>query len=89
MPGIGVEFPSYVYDLYCGLYDGRASYRRMEGLERREAMEDLVDRVSVILKEVAAEHGLPWISALIGRLGLLRHARSLSHWTGWARAGEV
>ena len=40
LPGIAVEFSSYVED-------------------RRERMEELLERVSVVLKEVAAEHGLP------------------------------
>ena len=53
VPGVGVEFPSYVDDLHCGLYDERASCRRLEEVERREGMGDLVDRVSVVLKEVA------------------------------------
>ena len=57
--GVGVEFPSYVDDLHCGLYDERASCRKLEEVERREGMEDLVNRVSVVLKKVAAERGLP------------------------------
>ena len=59
VPGVGVEFPSYIDDLHCGLYDEWASSRRLEEMERQEWMEDLVDRVSVVLKEVAAERGLP------------------------------
>ena len=59
VPGVGVEFPSYVDDLHCGLYDVRASSRRLDEVERREEMGDLVDRVTVVLKEVAAERGLP------------------------------
>ena len=59
VPGVGVEFLSYVDDLYCGLYDGRASCHRLDEVERREGMGDLVDRVSVVLKEVVAERGLP------------------------------
>ena len=58
VPGVGVEFPSYVDDLHCGLYNERVSYRRIEEVERREGMGDLFDRVSVVLKEMAAEHGL-------------------------------
>ena len=45
VPRVGVEFPSYVDDLHCGLYDERASCRRMQEVERREEMGDLVDRV--------------------------------------------
>ena len=59
VPGVGVEFPSYVDDLHCGLYDERASVQRLEEVERRKGMGDLVDRVSVVLKEVAAKRGLP------------------------------
>ena len=71
MPGIGVEFPSYVYDLHCGLYDERASCHRLEEVERREGMGDLVDRVSVVLKEVAVERGLPLAEDKEERLILL------------------
>ena len=59
VPGVGVEFPSYVDDLHCGLYDERASCRRLVELERREEMGSLVNHVSVVLKEVAVERGLP------------------------------
>ena len=59
VPGVGVEFPSYIDDLHCRLYDRRVSCRGMEEVERRELMVDLVDRVSVVLKEVAAERSLP------------------------------
>ena len=30
VPGVGVEFPSYVDDLYCGLYVGRSSIGRLD-----------------------------------------------------------
>ena len=56
---MGVEFPSYVDDLHCWLYDVRASCRGMEEVEWREGIGDLVNRVSMVLKEVAAERGLP------------------------------
>ena len=58
VPGVGVEFPSYVDDLHCRLYDEWASCRRLEEVERREGMWDLVDRVSVVLKEVVPKRGL-------------------------------
>ena len=54
-----MEFPSYIDDLHCGLYDERTSFRRLDEVERREGMGDLVDRVSVVIKEVPAERGLP------------------------------
>ena len=34
VPGVGVEFPSYVDDLHCRLYDERASCRRMVEVEQ-------------------------------------------------------
>ena len=59
VPGVRVEFPSYVDDLYCGLYDERGSCRKLGEVERRQQMGDLVDWVSMVLKEVVAERGLP------------------------------
>ena len=59
VPGVGVEFPSYVDDLHCGLYDGGRAVRVGSVMDRKERMEDLLGRVSVVLKEVAAERGLP------------------------------
>ena len=59
VPGVGVEFTSYVDDLHCRLYDMQTSVRRLEVVQRWEGMGDLVDWVSVVLKEVAAERGLP------------------------------
>ena len=59
VPGVGVEFPSYVDDLHCGLYDGGRVLRGESMMDRRERMEDLLGRVSMVLKEVAAERGLP------------------------------
>ena len=57
--GVHVEFPFYVEDLHCRLYDERTTCRCMMEVERREVMGDLVNWVSVVLKEVAAERGLP------------------------------
>ena len=59
VPGVAVEFPSYVDNLHCGLYEPGRVVGRLGAVERREWMEDLLDRVSVVLKEVAAEHHLP------------------------------
>ena len=59
MPGVSVEFPSYVDDLHYGLYDGGRVGRGLNEVDRRERMEELLDRVSAVLKEVAAERGLP------------------------------
>ena len=53
---VDVQFPSYVDDLHCGLYD-----RRVAGEEeaKRERMQDLVARVQRVVAEVAAEQRLP------------------------------
>ena len=86
--GVGVEFPSYVDDLHCGLYDERASCRRLEEVERRKGMRDLVDRVSVVLKEVAVERGLPLAEDKEERLilwggGVRRGRRVVSEKVKW------
>ena len=53
---VEVQFPSYVDDLHCGLYDMRGA----EGEEvKRERMQDLVTRVQRVVAEVAAEQELP------------------------------
>ena len=59
VPGVGVEFPSYVDDLHCGLYVVARGVRGLDAVERKERVEDLLDRVSRTLKEVAGERGLP------------------------------
>ena len=59
IPGVLVEFPSYVDDLHCGLYDSRRVMKRLGEVERRERMEEQLEHVSVTLKEVARERGLP------------------------------
>ena len=59
VPGVAVEFPSYVDDLHCGLYETGRAVGRLDGEERKERMEDLLDRVSVVLKEVATDYRLP------------------------------
>lgn len=60
LPGVGVEFLSYVDDLHYGLYDVRRGARALDREDRREQMEDKVERVLVVVKEVAAEWPLPW-----------------------------
>ena len=59
IPGVGVEFPSYVDDLHCELYIGQRGVGNLDAIERRERMGDLLDRVLRTLKEVAGERGLP------------------------------
>ena len=59
IPGIVVEFPSYVDNLHCGLYDKGRATRGRDEVDRRERMEELLERVSVVLIELAAEHRLP------------------------------
>ena len=53
---VGVQFPSYVDDLHCGLYDKRAAG---EEEDMRERMQDLVTRVQRVVAEVAVEQRLP------------------------------
>ena len=53
---VDVQFPSYVDDLHCRLYDRRVA-REEEG--KRERMQDLVTRVQRVVTEVAAEQRLP------------------------------
>ena len=53
--GVGVEFPSYVDDLHCGLYVRGRSVRGLDAVGRKERMEDLLDKVSRTIKEVAGE----------------------------------
>ena len=53
---VDVQFPTYVDNLHCGLYD-----RRGAGKEevRRERMQNLVSRVQKVVAEVVAEQQLP------------------------------
>ena len=53
---VDVQFPSYVDDLHCGLYD-----RRVTGAEEAkcERMQELVARVQWVVAEVATEQRLP------------------------------
>ena len=53
---VEVQFPSYVDDLHCGLYDMRGAE---EEEAKRERMQDLVTRVQRVVAEVAAEQELP------------------------------
>ena len=53
---IDVQFPSYVDDLHCGLYDKRAVGQEEA---KRERMQDQVARVQRMVTEVATERRLP------------------------------
>ena len=53
---VEVQFPSYVDDLHCGLYDMRGAE---DEEAKRERMQDLVTRVQRVVAEVAAEQELP------------------------------
>ena len=53
---VDVQFPSYVDDLHCELYDKRAAG---EEEAKRERMQDLVAKVQRVGTEVAAERRLP------------------------------
>ena len=57
VPGVGVEFSSYVDDLHCGLYVRRRSVGGLDAVGRKERMEDLLDRVSRTITEVVGERG--------------------------------
>ena len=59
LPGLRIEFPSYVDDLHCGLYDEGVGRRGEGELDRRESMGEWLDRASVVIKEVGAEFRLP------------------------------
>ena len=56
VPGVG---PSYLDNLHWGLNNEHASCRRLEEVELRELMENLIEWVSVVRKEVAVERGHP------------------------------
>ena len=53
---ITVRFPSYMYDLHCGLYDRRAAEHE---LGKHERMQPLITRTRRVVTEVAAEFQLP------------------------------
>lgn len=59
VPRVGVKFPSYVTDLYCGHNVGRRGVGGLDAIGRKERMEDLLAKVSRTIKEVAGERGLP------------------------------
>lgn len=61
VPGVIVEFPSYIDDLYWGLHDARRIVRGLYEVEWRERMEQDLDRVSTVLKEVGMEWNLPLV----------------------------
>ena len=56
-----VDFPSYVDDLHCGISLRGGGTRRTPGdpQEARERMEDLLDRATTTIKEVAVARGVP------------------------------
>ena len=53
---VEVQFPSYVDDLHCSLYDRRVAREEEAG---RERMQNLVARVQRVVTEVAVEQRLP------------------------------
>ena len=57
---VDVQFPSYVDNLHCGLYDKRVAGEKED---KRERMQDLVTRVQRVVTEVAAEQRLPLAAA--------------------------
>lgn len=54
-----VEFSLYVNDFHCRLNDSKGGTKRMWDVEKRDQIKDLLDRGSVVLKEVAIKRGLP------------------------------
>ena len=74
LPNLRIEFPSYVDDLHCGLYDEGACVRGGRELDRRESMGEWLDRASVVIKEVGAEFRLPLAEEKEERL-ILREKR--------------
>ena len=53
---VEVQFPSYVDDLHCRLYDRRGAGEEQVKYER---MQDMIARVQRVVAEVAAEQSLP------------------------------
>ena len=54
-----VEFPSYLDDLHCGLYDSGKRDRDLMKEERRDCMFELLDRAFFLVKEVISRWDLP------------------------------
>ena len=71
--GVVVEFPSYVDDLHCGIYDARRGTLRADEVDKRENMNSLLDRVGVVVKEVAEEYKLPLAEEKTERIVLRGH----------------
>ena len=59
MTGTDIELPSYEDDIHLGMYDwsGKAAGTTDDGSNHNE--EELLARASTVIKEVAAESGLP------------------------------
>ena len=58
--GVKIELPSYVDDIYLGIYDtNRRGARIHKAQEDGEGVRDLLARADRVIKEVAAEKGLP------------------------------
>lgn len=63
LPSVGVEFLCYNHDLPYGLYDEGRVVKSLKEVERQERIKALLDRASVVLKEVAVEWKLPLAEA--------------------------
>ena len=59
LPGLKIDFPSYVDDLHCGIYEERAGRKGGDDVDRRESMNGWLDRASIVIKEGGAEFRLP------------------------------
>lgn len=70
VPRVEVEFPSYVDDIHYGLYDLRRSTVGEDEVVKMEDIASLLDRVGVVVKEVAEEFRLLSAEDKTGRLAL-------------------
>lgn len=61
VPDVAVEFLSYVDDFNCGLHDERQVLGGLNEVERRELMEELLDRVSVVLQKWQGSRAFLWL----------------------------
>ena len=84
---VDAQFPSYVYELHCGLYHRRGA---AEEEVTRERTQDLVARVQRVVAEVAAEQRLPLTAdkeeSMVLRGGCQRKKRRRN---GHCREGKV
>lgn len=61
VPDVAVEFLSYIDNFLCGLHDERQVLGGLNEVERRELMEELLDRVSVVLQKWQGSRTFLWL----------------------------